>query len=101
MLCFNRIDVSEEIDVNKTGESKDCGICHYWYLLDKVFQFQSDVCIGCHDLLMMSMHLNNIANLKVKGADYRIIISGISKTEVINLLVTLKLKNIDFLMAKI
>ena len=29
MLCFDRIDVSEGIDVNKTSASKECNICHY------------------------------------------------------------------------
>ena len=29
MLYFDRIDVSEEIDVNKTSASKECDICHY------------------------------------------------------------------------
>ena len=29
MLYFDRIDVSEEVDVNKTNESKECNICHY------------------------------------------------------------------------
>ena len=29
MLCFGRIDVFEEINVNKTSASKECGICHY------------------------------------------------------------------------
>ena len=32
MLYFNRIDVSEGIDVNKTSSAKECDICHYWYL---------------------------------------------------------------------
>ena len=32
MLCFDRIDVSEGIDVNKTSASKECDICHYWCL---------------------------------------------------------------------
>ena len=32
MLDFDRINVSEEIDVNKTSASKECDICHYWYL---------------------------------------------------------------------
>ena len=27
--CYDRIDVSEEIDVHKTNASKECGICHY------------------------------------------------------------------------
>ena len=30
MLYYDRIDVSEGIDVNKTSESKVCDICHYW-----------------------------------------------------------------------
>ena len=29
MLYFDKIDVSEGIDVNKTGASKECDICHY------------------------------------------------------------------------
>ena len=40
---------------------------------------------------MMSMNLNNIYILNNKSADYRCIISGISKNEAIKLL-----KNIDF-----
>ena len=29
MLYFDRIKVSEAIDVNKTSESKECNVCHY------------------------------------------------------------------------
>ena len=29
MLYYNRIDVSEGIDVNKRSKSKECDICHY------------------------------------------------------------------------
>ena len=28
MLYYDRIEVSERIDVNKTSESKECIICH-------------------------------------------------------------------------
>ena len=28
MLCYDRIDVPEGIDVNKTSASKECDICH-------------------------------------------------------------------------
>ena len=57
-------------------ESKECDICQYWKLLGKRFKFQLDVCNGCHDLLMMSMNLSNIAISSIKDADYRCIISG-------------------------
>ena len=86
MLYFDRTDISEEIDVNKPSESKECGIFHYWYFLDKWFKFQPDVCSGCHDVLMMPTNLSGIATLNIHGADYRCVISGISKSEVINLM---------------
>ena len=29
MLEYDRIDISKEINVNKTSTSKECDICHY------------------------------------------------------------------------
>ena len=66
MLYYNKIDISEGIDVNKTGASKEYIICHHWYLLDK----GSTVCNGCHDALMMSIDIGSIA---IYGVDYRCI----------------------------
>ena len=86
MLYYDRIDVSEGIDVNKTSVSKECDICHYWYFLDKWFNFQPHVCNGCHDLLMISMNLSVIAILNIKCSDYRCFINRISKNEAINLM---------------
>ena len=37
MLYFDKIDVSEGIDVNKRSASKECDFCHYCYFLNKVF----------------------------------------------------------------
>ena len=86
MLYFDRIDVSEGIDVDKTNVSKECDICHYWYFLNYSFKFQPNVCNRRHDLLTMSMNLNDIAILNIKGSDYRCIISLIRKNEAINLM---------------
>ena len=86
MLHFNRIDFSERIDVNKTSASKECDICHYRYFLNYSFKFQPNVCKRCHDLLMMSMNLSDIAILNIKGYDYRCIISLNSKNETIDLM---------------
>ena len=44
MLYYDRIDVSKGIDVNKTSESKECDICHYWDFLNRGYKFQSNVC---------------------------------------------------------
>ena len=70
MLYFDRTEVSEENDVNKTR-----GYCifHYWYFLNYGFKFQPNVCNRCHDLLMISMSLSDIAILSIKGSDYRCI----------------------------
>ena len=51
MLKHDRIDASEEIDVNKTNVSKKCDICHSWYFLDEGFKFEPNVCNSCHDLM--------------------------------------------------
>ena len=86
MLYFDRIDVSEGIDVNKKIHSKEFDIFHYWYFLDKDFKFQPNVCNGCHDLSMMSMNYCGIAILNIISVNYCCIISGISKSEAINLM---------------
>ena len=85
MLCFDRIDVSEGIDVNKTSKSKKCDICHYWYFLNKGFKFQPHICNKCHDLLMISIGLSDVAVLNVEGSGYHYIISRISKSEAVKL----------------
>ena len=40
----------------------------------------------CHDVLIMSINLNDIAILNTRGVNYRCIINGISKSETVNLL---------------
>ena len=79
MLYFYKIDVSEGIYVNKTSESKECDICHYWYFLNYSFKFQPNASSRCHGLLIMCMNLSNIAILNIKGSDYHCIIRLISK----------------------
>ena len=39
MQYCDRIDVSEGINIDKTSESRECDICHYWYFLNKCFKF--------------------------------------------------------------
>ena len=73
MLEYDRIDISEGIDINKSNnKSKECSICHYWYFLDKNFSYQPYLCNGCHDLMQKAMNFNDVAIVSVKGNDYRI-----------------------------
>ena len=55
----------KETDVKKASASKECDICHCWYFLDKGFNFLSDPWNGCHDVLMMSINLYDIAILNI------------------------------------
>ena len=86
MIYYDRVDVSEGIDVNKTSASKECDVCHYWYFLNFSFKFQPNVYNKCHDLLMMFVNLSDIAILNIKSSDYRCIITLIRKNEAINLM---------------
>ena len=84
MLLYERIHISEGIDINKTNASKECDLCHYWYFRDVGFRFEPHVCNQCHDVLMAAYELKNIAILKVKGVGFRWILWGISRDEAAN-----------------
>ena len=86
MIYYDRIDVSEGIDVNKTSASKEYDICHYLYFLNNSFKFQPNVCNRYQDLLMLSVNLSDSAILNIKVSNYHCFISLISKNEAINLL---------------
>ena len=79
MLRYEKIDVSEIIDVNKTSASKECELCHYWIFKDVRFKFEEHVCNGCYDLLTMAYSLKNIAISSAKGATFRCLLMSISK----------------------
>ena len=86
MLEYDRIDISEEIDVNKTSASKECDIFHYWYFKDIGFKYEPYLCNGCHDLTQKAMSFNDVAVIYVKGSAYRIHFWFMSKDDVISTL---------------
>ena len=86
MLQYERIDVSEGIDLNKSDKSKESIICHYWYFIDIGYKFEPHVCNGCHDLSMMVYDLNDFMILNIKCIDYRCYVFNMSKNVVITLL---------------
>ena len=63
MLYYDRIDISDRIDLAKSNSSKECMICNYW-LFKHGFKFQDYVCNRCHDLTMLSVDICDLANLK-------------------------------------
>ena len=86
MLDYDRIGISEGIDVNKTSLSKECDICHYWYFKNIGFKYEPYLCNGCHDLMQKAMGFNNIAIVYIKGNAYRIHFWYMSKNDAINIM---------------
>ena len=53
MIEYDRIDLDERIDLNKTSNSREGWLCNFWYFLDKNFNYQKYYCDGCHDMLFL------------------------------------------------
>ena len=66
MLRYEKSDVSEGIDINKTSVSKERELCHYWVFKDIELKFGEHVRNKCHDLLTIACSLNDIAILNAK-----------------------------------
>ena len=66
MLEYDRINISEGIDVDKTDRSKECMFCHYWYFLNKNFKYGPYLCDGCYDVVQKSTDFKNIAIVHVR-----------------------------------
>ena len=91
MLEYDKKDISEGIDINKTNASKECDICHYWYFLSKNFNhqlytFAMVVMINLKKLWILMMLLLFL------GSDYRICFWYISKDDPTN---TMRNSNLD------
>ena len=85
MLEYERIDISEGIDINKTNSSKECKICHHWYFKNLGFKYEPHLCNGCHGLLQKAVSFINIAIVYVKGSAYRTQFWYMSKEDEINI----------------
>ena len=81
MLEYDRLDIVEGIDVDKTNESKECMVCHYWYFLNKNFSYGPYFCDGWYNIMQKSINFENIAVVHIKKNAYRIYFLGMSKRE--------------------
>ena len=86
MLELDRIDISEGIDINKTYESKECDIYHYWYFLSKKFNNETYLYNLCHGLMQKAMNFNDVTIVSIKGSDYGIHFWYMSKVDAINIM---------------
>ena len=79
MLKYDKIDITEGDDVDKTDKSRECMFCHYWYYLNKNFSYGPVTCDGCYNIVQKSTNFKNIAIVHVKNNAYRIHFKDISK----------------------
>ena len=93
MLEYERIDISEGIDDNKTNLSKVCMLCHYWYFLDRNFSYGPYLCVDCYNVTQKSNNLKNIAIVRVKKKVYRVHFQYMSKREAKKLITNSNLIN--------
>ena len=87
MLEYDRIDISEGIDVNATNASKECDICHYQFFKDIGFKYELYLCNCCHDLMQKTINLNDVAIVFTKGSYYRNHFQYMSKYVAINIII--------------
>ena len=93
MLYYNRIDLSEGIDV-PSNNNKEFIVCNNWYF-NHGCEYQNPICNRCQDLTMLYLNLSNIAITIVKVVNYCCIIQGISKSKAIYLLKIMCLMILD------
>ena len=73
---YDRIDVSEGLNINKTGGLHECIVCRYWDFVRINF-----LCKGCHDLLQKSTSFDDVAIVTVGKNDHRINFWGVNMSE--------------------
>ena len=54
MLQYQRIDISEGIDIKKSNKSREFMTCHYWYFKNIGYKFEPYVCNKCNNISVMA-----------------------------------------------
>ena len=87
MLEYDRIDLSEGIDIKKCKEtSRECILCKFYYFLDKNFNYGPYLCNGCYDMSLKATGVQNLAFINHNGNLYRVNFASISKKDAFNLI---------------
>ena len=87
MLEYNRIDISEGIDIKKCKEtSRECSLCKFYYFLDKKFNHGPYLCNGCYDMSLKAISMKNLAIINHNGSHYCVNIAFMSKKDAYNLI---------------
>ena len=80
MLEYNKIDISEGIDINKCEEtSRRCSLCKFYYFLDKNFSYGPFLCNRCYDMSLKAVSMQNLTIINHNGNHYCVNFAFISK----------------------
>ena len=94
MLEYDRIDISEGIDINKCEEtSRRCNLCKYYYFLDKNFSYGPFLYNACYDMSLKAVSMKNLTIIKHNGNHYRVNFAFISKKDAYNLIKNATIKD--------
>ena len=86
MLEYNRIDISEGIDIKKCKEtSRECSLCKFYYFLDKNFSYGPYLCNGCY-MSLKAVSMQNLAIINHNGNHYSVNFAFMSKKDAFNLI---------------
>ena len=87
MLEYDRIDISEGIDINKFEEiSRECSLCKFYYFIDKNFKYGPYLCDGCYDMSIKAVSMQNLAIINHNRNYYRVIFTFMTKKDAYNLI---------------
>ena len=87
MLEYDRIDISEGLDINKCEEtSARCSLCNFYYFLDKSFSYGPFLCNGCYDMSLKVVSMQNLAIITHNVNHSRVNFTFISKKDAYNLI---------------
>ena len=87
MLEYDKINISEGIDINKCKEtSRECSLCKFYYFLDENFKHGPYLCDGCYNMSMKVVSTQNLTIINHNGNYYHFIFAFISKKDVYNLI---------------
>ena len=78
---YEKINISDGIDADKSDKSKECMLYHYWYFLDKNFSYGPCICDRCYNMMQKCNKLKSISVIHIKESVYRICFLYMSKRE--------------------
>ena len=87
MLEYDRINISEGIDINKCKKTcREYSLCKFYYFLDKDFKYGPYLCDGCYDMFMKAVSMQNLTIINHNGNYYRVIFMFMTKKDAYNLI---------------